>query len=173
MWINPFPVTWWSERAYIELPGDGLHTLDRLRMRMTGWSPSTWTKDGCFGRIKRDRIRIQRYRAYRRYGSEILLAANYKEMGGKPVIVGEFRTSWFARLVETLWFIVVIAFIPLCFVGAAMTWQTDHWNAVILAILPPALFTFGRGIQALGASHREEDKAYIERFILDASEGRK
>ena len=173
MWLNPFPVIWWSERAYIELPGDGLHTLDRLRMRLLGWHPRTWMEEGCRGRIKRDRVKLQRYRPLRRRGSEIVLDARVSEMGGKSVVVGEYRNSWLARFFDTLWFGMAIVFIPLFLYGAAKTWEQDQWSAVVIGMVPPALFMFGRGIQALGASHREDDKQYIEQFILDASLGKK
>ena len=151
MWINPFPVIWRAEPVRLDFHGDVGVQFERVRERLRGWRISDWFREGCRGRVGVDRLRLERYRPWRRrHHSPVLDISPAMDERG-PCLVGVYRNAWQVRVFLSIWFAFVIAIIPLLF-GAAVTsmWARDRTGAVMLMILPTAMFLFGRVILTVG-----------------------
>ena len=169
MTLNPFPVIWVSEPARIPLPGDGAAALARLRERLPRFSPRVWIHGGCLGRVTGERVRLQRYRAMRRNDFAPVLDARVVREGRGAALVGEFRAGRATRWFMSLWFGLLIAFIPLFFVaGAVGMWGRDRTGAIVFMTGPSLMFLLGRGTLAFSQRRWNGDKAFIERFVADA-----
>jgi len=183
MWLNPFPVIWRSEPVRIELPADTRAALDQVRERLPGWSLGVWFREGAIGRVTESRIRLKRYRPYRRNDFAPLLDAEVRDMDGSPALVGAFRASWPTRIFLSLWFGVAALFIPLFLFAAVLSFTTgadrevftagsrgvelvvNDVSRVVFMVGPLLLFLIGRGILAISERHWDADKRYLEEFV--------
>jgi len=167
MWLNPFPDIWREDPARIPVPGDARAALARVSARTPRWTLLAWWRETCVGRVDGDRVRLRRYRPYRRSGSNIVLDAELHRDVPVSELIGVYREHRAGRAFSTFWFAFVLLMIPLSSAAAIASWSDDPMNAIPLLVVPVILFLAGRAILAWQSRRWDEDKMFIERFLAD------
>ena len=166
MWLNPYPIIWRTSAANIPVPGDPAAALTRLRARVVRWAVLMPFSDAFAGSVGERRIRVWRYRR-RQYGTaDVVLDARLELVGSRAQLVGEYRTSHLVRVFNSIWFGMVLASIPLCWISALFEWPDSHLNAVLLTIGPPAMLLLGRAMLAWNDRTWADDSVMLKHFVI-------